>query len=201
MLFKQDILRKIAAGEVTVAFRRWTKPTVRSGGSLRIAVGVLAIDSVDIVDPKSISDQDAARAGFSSRDELFPDPERRAGGSFYRIAFHLAGADPRVNLREQDSISADDLAGLQHRFASLDERSDGKPWAMRTLRLIQTREGAPAADIAAAVGMEKLALKARIRTLKELGLTESLKIGYRLSPRGRAFLRLSTHATSGSRSE
>jgi ribosomal protein S19E (S16A) len=27
-----------------------------------------------------------------------------------------------------------------------------------------------------------------VRKLKELGLTESLKIGYRLSPRGRALL-------------
>jgi hypothetical protein len=30
--------------------------------------------------------------------------------------------------------------------------------------------------------------KRRVRQLKELGLTESLEIGYRLSPRGRAVL-------------
>lgn len=29
--------------------------------------------------------------------------------------------------------------------------------------------------------------KARVRRLKELGLTESLEVGYRLSPRGRAY--------------
>jgi ribosomal protein S19E (S16A) len=37
--------------------------------------------------------------------------------------------------------------------------------------------------------MEKLRFKARVRQLKELGLTESLEVGYRLSPRGRALLR------------
>ena len=30
--------------------------------------------------------------------------------------------------------------------------------------------------------------KRRVRQLKELGLTESLEVGYRLSPRGRAVL-------------
>jgi ribosomal protein S19E (S16A) len=37
--------------------------------------------------------------------------------------------------------------------------------------------------------METLRFKARVRQLKELGLTESLDVGYRLSPRGRALLR------------
>jgi hypothetical protein len=38
------------------------------------------------------------------------------------------------------------------------------------------------------VGRERLPFKADVRKLKELGLTESLRIGYRLSPRGRALL-------------
>jgi hypothetical protein len=33
-----------------------------------------------------------------------------------------------------------------------------------------------------------VAFKRDVRRLKELGLTESLEVGYRLSPRGRAFL-------------
>ena len=51
------------------------------------------------------------------------------------------------------------------------------------------------ADRAALLGLrfedfigEKLALKRKIRQLKELGLTESLAVGYRLSPRGHAFV-------------
>ena len=45
-----------------------------------------------------------------------------------------------------------------------------------------------AADLAAQVGREKLPFKRDVRKLKELGLTESLRIGYCLSPRGRALL-------------
>ena len=37
-------------------------------------------------------------------------------------------------------------------------------------------------------GRERLPFKADVRKLKELGLTESLEVGYRLSPRGRALL-------------
>jgi hypothetical protein len=36
--------------------------------------------------------------------------------------------------------------------------------------------------------MERLPFKANVRKLKALGLTESLDVGYRLSPRGEALL-------------
>jgi ribosomal protein S19E (S16A) len=36
--------------------------------------------------------------------------------------------------------------------------------------------------------MDTQPFKLRVRRLKELGLTESLPKGYRVSPRGRAFL-------------
>jgi hypothetical protein len=39
--------------------------------------------------------------------------------------------------------------------------------------------------------MERQAFKLNVRKLKELGLTESLEVGYRLSPLGEAFLRAS----------
>ncbi len=46
----------------------------------------------------------------------------------------------------------------------------------------QTRTAGP--DLAAKVGRETATFKTDVRKLKELGLTESLAIGYRLSPRG-----------------
>ena len=39
------------------------------------------------------------------------------------------------------------------------------------------------------LGQEKRRFKLYVRKLKELGLTESLPVGYRLSPRGHAVLR------------
>ena len=46
-----------------------------------------------------------------------------------------------------------------------------------------------AEDLAASVGREKPPFKLDVRKLKNLGLTESLPVGYRLSPRGRSYLR------------
>ena len=51
-----------------------------------------------------------------------------------------------------------------------------------------------AADLAPELGLERLPFKARVRRLKELGLTESLERGYRLSPRGAAYLASVTSA-------
>jgi hypothetical protein len=49
--------------------------------------------------------------------------------------------------------------------------------------------GVRAPDLAAGFGMETRPVQRRVRRLNELGLTESLRIGYRLSPRGEAVLR------------
>ena len=63
------------------------------------------------------------------------------------------------------------------------------PWAIEYLETIARQPGVRAPDLAAGFGMETHAFKLRVRRLKELGLTESLRIGYRLSPRGEALLR------------
>ncbi len=64
------------------------------------------------------------------------------------------------------------LDGFHHRAV---------PWPRP---IIAARPGAPARSLAADVGMAPGAFKRQVRKLKELGLTESLEVGYRLSPRG-----------------
>jgi len=66
MLLNRATLDRIVAGEVSLAFRRWKKPTVRAGGTLRTAIGVLAIDSVEVTTLKAIIDKDARRAGYAN---------------------------------------------------------------------------------------------------------------------------------------
>jgi hypothetical protein len=46
MLFKQFLLDKIAAGQVMLAFRRWKRSTVMTGGPPKTSVGVLRIRSL-----------------------------------------------------------------------------------------------------------------------------------------------------------
>jgi DNA-binding IclR family transcriptional regulator len=62
------------------------------------------------------------------------------------------------------------------------------PWTYAVLRAIAEHPGLRAADLAETFGRERLAFKRDVRKLKELGLTESLEIGYRISPRGQAVL-------------
>jgi hypothetical protein len=187
MLFRAATLDAIAAGEVTLAFRRWTRPTVKAGGTLVTRVGVLAIDALEPIELDAITDDDVRRAGHDSRDDVVAMLADKTG-TVYRVTFHVAGEDPRVALRERDELGADDVAMLTTRLGRLDARPDG-PWTERVLRLIGEREGVRAGDLAAELGRERLAFKADVRKLKALGLTESLETGYRLSPRGQAWLR------------
>lgn len=187
MLLRAPILRGIAAGTVTRAFRRWAAPRVRAGGRQRTPIGVVAFDAVEPVERAALTESDARAAGFGSLGELLAMLDRRTEGRIYRIALRLEGPDPRVALRESvpDAAGLVDIAG---RLDRLDRASRHGPWTLATLRAIGDRSGVPAADLAAAFGRERGPFKLDVRKLKELGLTESLRPGYRLSPRGRAVL-------------
>jgi hypothetical protein len=187
VLFDQRTLSGVGAGSVTVAFRRWKRPTVRAGGTLTTAVGVLAIDEVAVIEADAITDDDARRSGVDSRDEVLAALSGREG-QLYRIAFHVAGPDPRLALRSRDEITPDEAAELDRRLARLDAAARDGPWTTTVLRLIADHPGVRAGDLAERLGRERLAFKADVRKLKALGLTESLDVGYRLSPRGRAWL-------------
>lgn len=187
MLFKREILERIATGDVTLAFRRWKRPTVKAGGRLRTRVGVLAIDRVDLIEAASITDAEARAAGHTGRAQLLDALQGRDDDGLYRIAFRVAGDDPRIALRQADDLSEDERAAIRARLASIDLRAN-TPWTWRVLQCIGDVEGLPAAEIARRLSLEKPVLKRRVRQLKELGLTESLAVGYRLSLRGRAFI-------------
>lgn len=184
MLFREAILEGLGDGSITLAFRRWTRPTVRAGGSLRTSAGVLAIEAVDMIAESDITEEHARLAGAASREALMAELSKSRSGTLYRITFRLTGQDPRIALRDEE-IDEAAFSALQARLASLDR---GTPWTTRTLLLIHDNPGRPAAELATELGFEKLAAKRRIRALKELGLTESLDVGYRLSPRGKSFV-------------
>ncbi|MXY72535.1 MAG: hypothetical protein F4Y97_05790 [Dehalococcoidia bacterium] len=188
MLLKRETLEGIAEGRITLAFRRWKRPTVRAGGELRTAVGVLAIDAVDAISESDITDADAHSAGYAARGALLAELNRRSDGDLYRVAVRLAGEDPRPALREQDTLDGGAIATIAARLARFDRSSRHGPWTDAVLRLIETSPGVRAPDLAASLGRETQPFKRDVRKLKELGLTESLDVGYRLSPRGRAWL-------------
>jgi hypothetical protein len=188
MLFPQGFWAGLEDGSVTLAFRRWRRPGVKAGGTQLTPVGVLAIDAVEPVEVTDIAEGDARQAGYRDRDELLAELARHPDGTLYRIAFHHAGADPRVALREDAEVSDDQLAAIRARLGRLDRASSHGPWTEAVLRLIAARPGVRAADLAASLGRETQPFKTDVRKLKALGLTESLAVGYRLSPRGRTVL-------------
>ena len=195
MLFRPATLKGIADGSVTLAFRRWDRPRVRPGGRQRTPVGVVAFERVEQVAREMLTELDARSAGLAGLDELLALVDRRPSGTIYRVELRLAGPDPRVALRE--SIPpAEEVAQLVGRLHRLDRASRHGPWTAATLRAIDDAPGVRAADLAAPLGRERTPFKLDVRKLKELGLTESLSRGYRLSPRGRALL--DALATTGS---
>ena len=188
MLLKQKTLEGIADGGITLAFRRWKRPTVKAGGSLRTVIGVLGIDSVDVVNESKITKKDAQQPGYESKEELLGELNARKEGKLYRIALHHEGADPRHALRQQADLSDHEINDLKDRLSRMDARNSSGPWTTKTLKLIAKNPGKRAPDLAESMGMETKRFKTNVRKLKEMGLTESLKVGYRLSPRGKVVM-------------
>jgi hypothetical protein len=188
VLFRRRALDGIRAGEITLAFRRWDRPRARAGGRQRTVVGELTIDSVEPVERAAITHDDAARAGHASLDELFAELDARGDRQIWRIELHWARDDPRRSLRERADLGGAELEELRTRLERFDAASHHGPWTRATLELIALNPELRAEDLAALVGREKLPFKRDVRKLKELGLTESLLVGYRLSPRGEALL-------------
>lgn len=187
MLIPRALLDRIGRGEVTLAFRRWVKPTVKTGGTLKTAIGVLDVVRVEETAAESITEADAVSAGAPSLAVLLGELKRRAG-TLYRIELAYREPDPRIALREDDELSDEEFRGLAKRLQGMDQRAAGGAWTRQVLAAIERHPMQAAGDLAAQLGYEKEWLKTHIRKLKNLGLTVSHHPGYTLSPRGRTVL-------------
>jgi len=187
MLLRKAALDAIVAGDVDLAFRRWKRPTVRAGGTLRTSVGLVQITSVEKVELSEIDESSAGRAGVAY-DELIAFLEAKTEGDVYRVELGGVVPDPRVALSEDADLDADEIAELVTRMDRLDRASARGPWTRQYLFLLADNPHVRAQDLADSIGLDKAVFKNDVRKLKELGLTNSHSPGYELSPRGRAFL-------------
>jgi len=178
-------LSAIKAGDVDLALRRWDRPRVVVGARMRTAVGLLEVTTLDPVEDASLTEDDARRAGSASLAALLKALSARPDTPVFRVGLRYAGPDPRLALREAVP-GADELAMIAAALDRLDRASSIAPWTRSTLDLVDRHPGVRASDLAASGGRETAKFKRDVRKLKELGLTESLDIGYRLSPRGEA---------------
>jgi hypothetical protein len=187
MMIRPDVLVAIRAGEVDLAFRRWDRPRVRVATRLRTRVGVLEVTSVEQVALSRITAGEARRSGAASLAELRELLRAKADKPVWRVGLRYAGRDPREELREAIP-GPGEIASILTRLDRLDRASSIGPWTQATLAIIDRRPTVRAPELAAELDREVASFKRDVRKLKELGLTESLDIGYRLSPRGAAVL-------------
>lgn len=189
MLIRPAELDGMRRGTVDLAFRRWDHPRLRVGTKMRTSVGLIEVVSVQRVPVAAITAAEAKRAGAASRAQLLGWLAKvRPEQPIYRVEVRYAGADPRLALRADAALSDDELAELRNRLARLDAASRHGAWTWQALEIIDRRPAVRAPDLAAELGLETQVFKRDVRKLKELGLTESLDVGYRISPRGKALL-------------
>ena len=187
MLIKDEIVEKIRTGEITVLFRRWSRPGAKAGGTQMTQGGVVGIDSVAVVDEDAITDADAVAAGYSSRENLIEHLNYRED-PIYRIGVRWIGEDPRIALRESDDLSPDELDEIIAKLEKMDRTSRRGAWTKAYLEVIESMPATYSGLLANYLGIGQADFKPWVRKLKALGLTESLEIGYKLSPRGEKVL-------------
>jgi hypothetical protein len=191
VLIEKRLHAGIRDGTVTVLFRRWRRRQVTAGNVYRTAAGRIIVETVNEVSPARIRHADAVAAGYRSVAEAVADLRGDESDPVYLLRLRYAEEpDPREVLANDTELSTSDVEEISRRLARLDRTATRGPWTEETLDVIRRRPAIRAVDLAEEVGREMLPFKMDVRKLKNLGLTVSLEKGYRLSPRGEAYLRL-----------
>lgn len=189
MLFEARLREGIHQDRIVLAFRRWRRCQVVAGHRYRTGLDLIEVTAVDIIALADIDPTQARAAGYATADELLADLPGDQELPLYRIRLRrLDEPDPRDALAASASPSQDELAALGTRLARMDASSARGPWTTAVLEWIADRPATSSAVLADSLSWARPDLKLHIRKLKELGLTISLDVGYRLSPRGDAYL-------------
>jgi hypothetical protein len=95
MLIKLEVLEAIKRGDITLQFRRWTRPSVKAGGTLKTKIGLLRIGKITEMSPDEVTLADAKKAGFRDLAEFrrWLDTMKQ-GPLFHRIEVSYIGPAP-----------------------------------------------------------------------------------------------------------
>ncbi|HET6734334.1 hypothetical protein [Mycobacterium sp.] len=191
MLLNRATAEGIANGTITLVLRRWDAPRAKPGGTQRTVAGTIRVDDVTEYPGRyRVTAAQARAAGYPDAKTAQKDLDRRPAQHTYVIAVSYLAPDERPELASDDRLSEADVAAITARLNRWD--TAGSPWTRQYLEMIGANEAVRAPDLADRVGLDVPRFKRRVRQLKGLGLTISLDVGYRLSPRGRAYLRLTS---------
>jgi hypothetical protein len=188
VLLNQATANGIATGTITLVLRRWDAPRAKAGGTQRTVAGTIRIDDVsEHPGGYRVTAAQARAAGYPDARTAQKELDRRPARHTYVIAVSYLAPDERPDLAADDRLSAADVDAITGRLSRWDAATE--PWTRQYLTMIAANEAVRAPDLAVRVGLDVPRFKRRVRQLKGLGLTISLDVGYRLSPRGRAYLR------------
>jgi len=184
MQFTQDSHEAVATGQITVTFRLWKRLHAKVGGRYTVGSVVIEVDAIEMIPFHAVTTRDMKLAGASTKDAL----RARAAHAgpidddtlVYRIEFHVVGAKPT-----EAPFDDEHVAFVNTKLDAMDARSKAVAWTRATLSLIGAHEGMVSTDLAVQIDRPRMDFKADVRKLKALGLTESLEVGYRLTPLGR----------------
>lgn len=93
MMFSPDLREAVAAGDITVSVRLWSRAKVKAGGRYASHGFDIELDSIELLPFSAITDEDVARSGERDLESL----RHRAAHAgpitddtlIYRIEFHV----------------------------------------------------------------------------------------------------------------
>ena len=92
-MFSPDLREAVAAGDITVSIRLWSRPKVKAGGRYTNHGITIEVDSMELLPFSAITEDDVARSGEPDREAL----RNRAAHAgpvaedtlVYRVEFHV----------------------------------------------------------------------------------------------------------------
>jgi hypothetical protein len=169
-----------------------------AGRQYRTGQGMALAEAVDVVKPSGITPPDAKAAGYPDVAALLADLRGDPQLTLYRIRFSpVEGPDPRDELASGATLTDADAAAIAARLARMDSLSKRGPWTATVLGQIASQPGVVSTVLAGQIGWDRPDYKLHVRRLKQMGLTISLDVGYRISPRGAAYLASAVHRATG----
>jgi predicted metal-dependent enzyme (double-stranded beta helix superfamily) len=189
VLFERRLREGIGEGRIVLTFRRWNRCQVVAGHRYRTGSDIIEVDAVDLVTAQDIDAGQASEAGYATVKELVADLRGDEKTALYRVRFHRVDEpDPRDELAAQSELTGREIAALTAQLTRMDNSGSRGPWTSAVLTQIADHPATVSTVLAGALGWERQDFKLHVRRLKQLGLTISLDVGYRLSPRGEAYL-------------
>jgi hypothetical protein len=193
LLFPKEEHDRIRDGEITITFRDWDKIRVEAGKEYKsFDLGFVRVEEVAFIDPKKITEDDLAAAGFSDMEEFKTVFRKRnpgfnfGSGKIIRIRFTYLGAEQRSAARVKPNDR--ELIRILERLVEIDVLSDLAIKSDAFLEFLDDDVPKNTVAIAGHFNIPREAVRTRMAQLKNEGLVDARREGYTITVRGKAYL-------------